>query len=106
MNASIFSMFSCRGNRRGVGNKVLALSGTFWYIFPPYAGIAQLVERNLAKVDVAGSSPVSRSVSFPDEGKGHLATGCQAIWLSDTSSMNLPRCHNSHQATGFFLFTT
>ena len=26
-----------------------------------YAGIAQLVERNLAKVDVAGSSPVSRS---------------------------------------------
>ena len=25
------------------------------------AGIAQLVERNLAKVDVAGSSPVSRS---------------------------------------------
>ncbi len=25
------------------------------------AGIAQLVERNLAKVEVAGSSPVSRS---------------------------------------------
>ena len=25
------------------------------------AGIAQLVEHNLAKVDVAGSSPVSRS---------------------------------------------
>jgi hypothetical protein len=28
-----------------------------------YAGIAQLVERNLAKVDVAGSNPVSRSVN-------------------------------------------
>ena len=28
---------------------------------PPYAGIAQLVEHNLAKVGVAGSSPVSRS---------------------------------------------
>ena len=27
-----------------------------------YAGIAQLVEHNLAKVGVAGSSPVSRSV--------------------------------------------
>ena len=27
------------------------------------AGVAQLVERNLAKVDVAGSSPVSRSIS-------------------------------------------
>ena len=29
-----------------------------WY----QAGIAQLVERNLAKVEVAGSSPVSRSI--------------------------------------------
>ena len=27
-----------------------------------YAGIAQLVERNLAKVEVAGSNPVSRSI--------------------------------------------
>ncbi len=26
------------------------------------AGVAQVVERNLAKVDVAGSSPVSRSI--------------------------------------------
>ena len=26
------------------------------------AGIAQLVERNLAKVEVAGSNPVSRSI--------------------------------------------
>ena len=28
-----------------------------------FAGIAQLVERNLAKVEVAGSNPVSRSSS-------------------------------------------
>ena len=28
-----------------------------------YAGIAQLVERNLAKVEVAGSNPVSRSIT-------------------------------------------
>ena len=27
-----------------------------------HAGVAQLVERNLAKVEVAGSSPVSRSI--------------------------------------------
>jgi hypothetical protein len=42
------------------------------YIFTPHffrssnnidAGVAQLVERNLAKVDVAGSSPVSRSTN-------------------------------------------
>ena len=41
---------------------VLDLKGSNAYIFVAHAGIAQLVERNLAKVDVAGSSPVSRSV--------------------------------------------
>jgi|TARA_B110000483_G_scaffold99953_1_gene122635 hypothetical protein len=30
--------------------------------FYQIAGIAQLVERNLAKVEVAGSNPVSRSI--------------------------------------------
>ena len=35
------------------------------------AGIAQLVERNLAKVEVAGSRPVSRSKIF---------TGSVAEW--------------------------
>ena len=41
--------------------------------FPPtcvegqYAGIAQLVEHNLAKVGVAGSSPVSRSAGQDEE---------------------------------------
>ena len=46
----------------GCENKILDLWYRFWYIFTPHAGIAQLVERNLAKVDVAGSNPVSRSV--------------------------------------------
>ena len=32
-----------------------------------FAGIAQLVEHNLAKVGVAGSSPVSRSVEYETE---------------------------------------
>src|SRR5204863_6600500 len=40
------------------------------------AGIAQLVEHNLAKVGVAGSSPVSRflpgSVSFSPRGQGAM----------------------------------
>ena len=39
----------------------LALMLPVMYIRKTEAGIAQLVERNLAKVDVAGSSPVSRS---------------------------------------------
>ena len=39
----------------------LANSGLVPYIAFANAGIAQLVERNLAKVDVAGSNPVSRS---------------------------------------------
>ncbi len=30
-----------------------------------FAGVTQLVECNLAKVDVAGSNPVSRSKKFP-----------------------------------------
>ncbi len=42
--------------------KKFATSQTVHYIMGANAGIAQLVERNLAKVDVAGSSPVSRSV--------------------------------------------
>jgi hypothetical protein len=29
-----------------------------------YAGVAQLVERNLAKVEVTGSNPASRSLFF------------------------------------------
>jgi hypothetical protein len=33
------------------------------------AGIAQLVEHNLAKVGVAGSSPVSRSLKTADGGR-------------------------------------
>ena len=45
----------------------LDLQGLKAYISKSKAGIAQLVERNLAKVDVAGSSPVSRSC-FSGEG--------------------------------------
>ena len=40
---------------------------TFWYIIKvaiPFAGIAQLIERCLAKAEVAGLSPVSRSKIF------------------------------------------
>jgi hypothetical protein len=33
----------------------------------PKAGVTQLVECDLAKVDVAGSNPVSRSILHPDE---------------------------------------
>lgn len=34
------------------------------YTFVPHAAIAQLVERQLPKLKVAGSSPVCRSISF------------------------------------------
>ena len=39
------------------------------------AGIAQLVERNLAKVEVAGSNPVSRSNKFFDFNNLHSRNG-------------------------------
>jgi hypothetical protein len=35
------------------------------YLHPQNARIAQLVEHDLAKVGVAGSSPVSRSIQIP-----------------------------------------
>ena len=39
-------------------------------LFAPLAGIAQLVERDLAKVEVAGSNPVSRSYFLPPPAMG------------------------------------
>ena len=54
-----------------IGGTSLALNEVLWYICATNAGIAQLVERNLAKVDVAGSNPVSRSASS-DRGKGNI----------------------------------
>jgi hypothetical protein len=43
--------------------------------WPPYADVAQLVEHNLAKVGVAGSNPVVRSICSTDESalRGALA---------------------------------
>ena len=40
------------------------------------AGIAQLVEHNLAKVGVAGSSPVSRSSRMRGRRRGRSAISC------------------------------
>ena len=44
--------------------KVLALPRGVLYIYSCDAGLAQLVARNLAKVEVAGSNPVARSRDF------------------------------------------
>ncbi len=51
----------CDNIARVKGSFFLDLQRLKGYISKSKAGIAQLVERNLAKVDVAGSSPVSRS---------------------------------------------
>ena len=72
-----------------------------WGIEVGAAGIAQLVERNLAKVEVAGSSPVARS----EEGAG--AGGCrqkrQRLTTGDrrpetkgavAQSVRVPDCHS------------
>src|SRR5882724_9124054 len=54
----------------------------------PLAGIAQLVEHNLAKVGVAGSSPVSRS-------QGRQETQEQvAVIVAGWSSLVARRAHN------------
>ena len=41
--------------------KALDKDETFWYYNPCSAGLAHLVERHLAKVEVASSSLVARS---------------------------------------------
>ena len=54
------------------------------------AGIAQLVERNLAKVEVASSSLVSRSSSFIDRTarwqSGHAAA-CKAVYAGSIPTL-------------------
>ena len=57
-----------------------------YYICNPFAGIAQLVEHDLAKVGVAGPSPVSRSRKEKGVQEGTLflchATRPQLIYIS------------------------
>jgi hypothetical protein len=53
-----------------------------------FAGIAQLVERNLAKVEVAGSSPVARSVGTGGCVSGKERQGAVA------QSVRVPDCHS------------
>ncbi len=51
-----------RGSIPLASTEVTPLRKVTWHVAKrPPAGIAQLVEHNLAKVGVAGSSPVSRS---------------------------------------------
>ena len=58
-------------------NKIILKIVFIWFksiaiLTSDYAGIAQLAERNLAKVEVGGSNPLSRSKNFfvnsPDNG--------------------------------------
>ena len=65
--------------------------------FQKRAGIAQLVERNLAKVDVAGSNPVSRSNlsrSIPD------TLGYSLFWVYRSCDQVWPS-HIVHRPGGF-----
>src|SRR6185369_10751960 len=50
--------------------------------FFPRAGVTQLVECDLAKVDVAGSNPVSRSSPFPAMMKHYLLLFFAALTAS------------------------
>ena len=60
----------------------------------PFAKIAQLVERNLAKVEVAGSNPVFRSFFMPchkgsDGGIGRHA-GLKIQWAAMPVRVQVP----------------
>ena len=60
--------------------KVLASANGFPYIIPCVAGLAQLVARHLAKVEVAGSNPVARSMISPADSVGLFIDGEMAKW--------------------------
>ena len=55
----------CTTENRGVTSSTLALGTNNTGARSPRAEVAQLVEHHLAKVRVAGSSPVFRSISSP-----------------------------------------
>ncbi len=52
------------------------------YYSSRFAGLAQLVARNLAKVEVAGSNPVARSMNFRPVSIGLFYTASSARWPS------------------------
>ena len=71
-----FSVFS--DNLLKKSGKTLDFSDNLWYtitVIKMYADLAHLVERNLAKVEVAGSIPVIRSK--------RKSTSCEVLFLFD-----------------------
>ena len=67
-NSSVGRARPCQGRGRGFESR-FSLE-----VLLKYAKIAQLVEHDLAKVGVAGSSPVFRSQQCPGGGIGRRAT--------------------------------
>jgi hypothetical protein len=64
LNVFIHFVFQFTAIKNGLTSEVVVIKKAFYNLINQNqsAGIAQLVERHLAKVDVAGSSPVSRSI--------------------------------------------
>ena len=60
------------------------------------AGIAQLVELHLAKVDVAGSSPVSRSSSFGLQGAFYHNRYWMSLWECPKCGRKFDRRNQRH----------
>ena len=63
--AEIAQLVEHATENRGVASSILALGTTLGRWSELQAEVAQLVEHHLAKVRVAGSSPVFRSISLP-----------------------------------------
>ena len=84
---------------------MLAFENVNAYIFEPNAGIAQLVERNLAKVDVAGSNPVSRSVPLMRDKKGHSVIAPEVLYKT-LPLLSGPAAPNPTRWRGYFFSAT
>ena len=67
---------------------------------PAYARVAQLVERDLAKVEAAGSSPVSRFFYF------HQYIDCADDFLFSTSKKSRPQFLDFMRNTAAWVFNS
>ena len=79
--AEIAQLVEHATENRGVASSILALGTTISVVEIKRAEVAQLVEHHLAKVRVAGSSPVFRSIFLPEERPGSSRGSCRCPFV-------------------------
>ena len=76
----LFALVGCNLAKVAAGHAASTVPATTTVVKRRCAGIAQLVERNLAKVEVAGSNPVSRSNPQMARWQSGYAADCNSVY--------------------------